>query len=58
MEVLALIAQGETNAQIASTLFISSKTVSTHVSNIPAKLGVTSRAAAAAHAHRSGLVGS
>jgi DNA-binding NarL/FixJ family response regulator len=58
MQVLALIAEGATNGQIASTLFISPKTVSTHVSNILAKLGVASRAAAAAHAHRSGLVSS
>jgi DNA-binding CsgD family transcriptional regulator/tetratricopeptide (TPR) repeat protein len=58
MQVLALIAEGATNAQIAATLFISPKTVSTHVSNILAKLGVASRAAAAAHAHRSGLVSS
>ena len=47
MEVLALIAQGETNTQIASTLVIGPKTVSTHVSNILHKLNVRNRAEAA-----------
>jgi DNA-binding NarL/FixJ family response regulator len=58
LEVLALVAEGSTNAQIATRLFISQKTVSTHVSSILSKLGVTSRAAAAAYAHRSGLIDS
>jgi DNA-binding CsgD family transcriptional regulator len=55
-EVLALLAEGRTNPQIAQALFISVKTASTHVSNILAKLGVTSRVEAAAIAHRGGLV--
>jgi DNA-binding CsgD family transcriptional regulator len=55
-EVLALLAEGRTNPQIAQTLFISAKTASIHVSNILAKLGVTSRGEAAAIAHRGGLV--
>ncbi|NUS72382.1 MAG: AAA family ATPase [Corynebacteriales bacterium] len=48
-EVLRLVAQGRTNKEIASELFISTKTASVHVSNILAKLGVTSRGEAAAH---------
>jgi DNA-binding CsgD family transcriptional regulator/tetratricopeptide (TPR) repeat protein len=55
-EVLALLAEGRTNPQIARALFISAKTASTHVSNILAKLGVASRVEAAAVAHRGGLV--
>jgi DNA-binding CsgD family transcriptional regulator/tetratricopeptide (TPR) repeat protein len=51
-EVLALIADGRTNRQIAETLFISGKTASVHVSNILAKLGVANRGEAAAVAHR------
>jgi DNA-binding NarL/FixJ family response regulator len=42
-EVLALVADGRTNRQIAETLFISEKTASVHVSNILAKLGVAHR---------------
>jgi DNA-binding CsgD family transcriptional regulator len=55
-EVLALIAEGRTNPQIAAALFISVKTVGIHVSNVLAKLGVTSRVEAAAVAHRGRLV--
>jgi DNA-binding CsgD family transcriptional regulator len=54
-EVLALVAAGRTNGQIAGALFISPKTASVHVSNILAKLGVTGRVEAAAVAHRLGL---
>ncbi|HEX8863701.1 MAG TPA: LuxR C-terminal-related transcriptional regulator [Actinomycetes bacterium] len=56
-EVLALIADGRTNRQIAETLFISPKTASVHVSNILAKLGVANRGEAAAVAHRLRLTG-
>jgi DNA-binding CsgD family transcriptional regulator len=55
-EVLALVAAGRTNGQIAAALFISPKTASVHVSNILAKLGVTGRVEAAGVAHRLGLV--
>ncbi|WP_434975577.1 helix-turn-helix transcriptional regulator [Streptomyces mesophilus] len=51
-DVLALVAVGRTNRQIAESLFISPKTASVHVSNILAKLGVSSRGEAAALAHR------
>jgi DNA-binding CsgD family transcriptional regulator/tetratricopeptide (TPR) repeat protein len=51
-EVLGLVAAGRGNRDIASELFISPKTASVHVSNILAKLGVSSRTEAAAMAHR------
>jgi DNA-binding CsgD family transcriptional regulator/tetratricopeptide (TPR) repeat protein len=51
-EVLAFVAQGRTNRQIAEKLYISDKTASVHVSNILTKLGVASRGEAAAVAHR------
>jgi DNA-binding CsgD family transcriptional regulator/tetratricopeptide (TPR) repeat protein len=54
-EVLALLADGRTNRQIAGTLYITHKTASTHVSHILAKLGVSNRSEAAAVAHRLGL---
>jgi DNA-binding CsgD family transcriptional regulator len=54
-EVLALVAAGRSNRQIAQALFISPKTVSVHVSNILAKLDVTGRVEAATIAHRLGL---
>jgi DNA-binding NarL/FixJ family response regulator len=54
-EVLALVAAGRSNRQIAQELFISPKTASVHVSNILAKLGVHTRVEAAAVAHRLGL---
>ena len=52
LEVLRLVAAGRSNQQIAAELFISPKTASVHVSNILGKLGVASRVAAAAAAHR------
>jgi ATP/maltotriose-dependent transcriptional regulator MalT len=51
-EVLALLARGMSNAQVARTLFISEKTAGHHVSRILSKLGVRNRAEAAAHAAR------
>ncbi|HEX8134536.1 MAG TPA: response regulator transcription factor [Actinomycetes bacterium] len=55
-EVLALVALGRTNGQIAEALFISPKTATAHVSNILGKLGVRNRVEAAAVAHRLGIV--
>jgi DNA-binding CsgD family transcriptional regulator/tetratricopeptide (TPR) repeat protein len=54
-EVLALLADGRTNRQIAKVLYISDKTASVHVSNILTKLGVANRGEAAAVAHQLGL---
>lgn len=54
-EVLLLVAAGRTNPQIAQKLFISPKTASVHVSNILAKLGVSSRMQAAAIVQRAQL---
>ncbi|MBX6382589.1 MAG: response regulator transcription factor [Microbispora sp.] len=54
-EVLAHVAAGLGNREIGERLFISQKTVSVHVSNILAKLGVASRTQAAAVALREGL---
>ena len=55
-EVLRLVAAGLTNRQIGERLFISGKTVSVHISNVLAKLGVGGRAEAVAVAHRRGLL--
>ena len=54
-EVLALVAAGLSNAAIAERLVIAPKTAEHHVSRVLAKLGVRSRAEAAAHAVRHGL---
>jgi len=56
-EVLAHIAAGKTNREIANDLYISEKTVARHVSNILARLDLPNRAAAAAFAQRVGLSG-
>jgi DNA-binding NarL/FixJ family response regulator len=55
-EVLRLLAQGQSNKQIAHSLHIAEKTVKTHVSNILSKLGVQSRTQATLYAVRTGLV--
>jgi DNA-binding CsgD family transcriptional regulator len=55
-EILALVADGRSNGEIARQLFISTKTVSVHVSNILAKLGAGGRTEAAAVARRQGLL--
>jgi pimeloyl-ACP methyl ester carboxylesterase/DNA-binding CsgD family transcriptional regulator len=51
-EVMALVAQGRTNAEIAAALFLSYRTVERHLSNVYAKLGVEGKAARAAAAVR------
>lgn len=55
-EVLQLIAQGKSNQEIADALFITLKTVKTHVSNILSKLQVEDRTQAAIYAFKHGLV--
>ena len=55
-EILALVADGRSNGEIGKHLFISTKTVSVHVSNILAKLGASGRTEAAAIARRRGLL--
>jgi DNA-binding CsgD family transcriptional regulator len=55
MEVLRLLAAGHTDREIADELFISPHTATTHVKRILRKLGVTSRAAAAASIARLGM---
>ena len=54
-EVLALVAAGSTNRQIADALFLSQKTVARHLSNIFTKLDVTTRTAAARFAFDHGI---
>jgi DNA-binding CsgD family transcriptional regulator len=56
LQVLRLVAAGETNKAIGAELFVSERTVDRHLSNIYAKLGVSSRAAATAHAYQHGLI--
>ncbi len=56
LEVLRLLARGKTNRIIAQELFISEKTVASHVSHIFTKLDVTSRSAATAYAYDHDLV--
>ncbi|PPS71549.1 MULTISPECIES: response regulator [Streptomyces] len=56
-EVLALVARGTSNREIARELFISEATVKTHLTHLYAKLGVNDRAAAVAAAYQRGILG-
>ena len=55
-EVLLLIAEGKSNQEIADSLFITLKTVKTHVSNILSKLEVEDRTQATIYAFKHGLI--
>ncbi|MFN2250954.1 MAG: response regulator [Anaerolineae bacterium] len=55
LEVLRLVAEGMTNAEIAADLYLSEKTVRNHVSSILAKLELSNRIEAATYAVRHGL---
>jgi HD-GYP domain-containing protein (c-di-GMP phosphodiesterase class II) len=57
VEVLALLARGQSNKQIAQRLAVTPKTVSSHVEHVYAKLGVSSRAAATLFATQHALMG-
>ena len=57
VDVLALLARGLSNRQIADRLVITSKTAANHVAHVYAKIGVASRAAATLYASQHGLVG-
>jgi DNA-binding CsgD family transcriptional regulator len=56
LQVLGLVAAGQTNRSIAAELFLSERTVERHMSNILTKLGVPSRAAATAYAYQHQLI--
>jgi len=58
LEVLQLLVAGRTNPEIADALFISRRTVTTHVTNIFAKLGVSNRVEATTTAQQRGLISS
>ncbi|MBT2574754.1 response regulator transcription factor [Bacillus sp. ISL-51] len=56
LEILCLVAEGKTNKEIGEELFITIKTVKTHITNILSKLDVSDRTQAAVYAHRNNLV--
>ena len=56
-EVLALIGQGKTNAEIAAELYVGEGTVKTHINHVFTKLRLRDRAAAVVFAFDHGLVG-
>jgi predicted ATPase/DNA-binding CsgD family transcriptional regulator/DNA-binding XRE family transcriptional regulator len=56
LEVLRLVAEGKTDAEVADVLFIARRTVTSHLTSIFTKLGVDNRAAAAVYAARNQLI--
>ncbi|HUG17061.1 MAG TPA: helix-turn-helix transcriptional regulator [Thermomicrobiales bacterium] len=55
VEVLRLVAQGLTDTEVADALFVARRTVNSHLTSIYAKLGVTTRTAAATWAVKQGI---
>lgn len=55
IEILEQVALGKTNQEIADELFVSERTVRTHITNILAKLGLSNRTQAALYALREGI---
>ena len=55
MQVLRMVAQGMASAEVAKELFVSTRTVDTHLTSIYHKLGISSRAAATRFALEHGL---
>lgn len=56
-ELLTLVADGKTNAEIATIFGVSKRTVESHLNAVYTRLGVSHRSAAIAYAHRAGIVG-
>jgi DNA-binding NarL/FixJ family response regulator len=56
LEILRLVAQGQSNAEVASALWVTEQTVKFHLGNTFRKLGVTNRTQASRRAHQLGLV--
>jgi DNA-binding NarL/FixJ family response regulator len=57
LEILQLVAEGQSNAQVARTLWVTEQTVKFHLSNIYRKLGVSNRTEASRWAQLQGLLG-
>jgi two-component system response regulator DevR len=57
LEILRLVGEGRSNAQVAKTLWVTEQTVKFHLSNVYRKLGVTNRTEASRWAHARGLLG-
>ena len=56
-EILSLVVEGRTNAEIAEVLWVTEQTVKFHLANIYRKLGVANRTQASYRAHGLGIVG-